>query len=107
MRGCCRNASLTFPPKNAPPAGALKPAAWCVHATDSLGEGRPGTMHPVLRSATAAAKARFTAGARVAFAMLCLFAHELRATLARVIAYSAALAVFGLGIAEFAARGAV
>jgi hypothetical protein len=64
-------------------------------------------MHPVLRSAIAAGTARFTAGARIAFAMLRMFANELRATLARVIAYSAALAAFGLGIAEFASRGAV
>jgi len=64
-------------------------------------------MHPVLRSAIAEAKARLTAGVRIAFAMLCLFANELRATLARVIAYGAVLVAFGLGIAEFASRGAV
>jgi hypothetical protein len=53
------------------------------------------------------AKARAWRAARVALAMLCLFAHELRATLARVIAYGAAVAAFALIALEVAtiARG--
>lgn len=58
-------------------------------------------MHPVLRSALEA-KARLTAGLAVAFALLCMFANELRATLARVVAYGAALAAFALIVIEIA-----
>jgi hypothetical protein len=58
-------------------------------------------MHPVLRSAIAAAKAQFTAGARVAFAMLRLFALEMHASLARAFVYCAALGSLALVAAEF------
>lgn len=56
-------------------------------------------VHPVLRSAYEA-KARARTGLAVAFALLCMFAHELRATLARVVAYGAALAAFALIVLE-------
>lgn len=39
----------------------------------------------------------------MAFALICMFANELRATLARVIAYGAALAAFALILIELAA----
>ena len=64
-------------------------------------------MHPVLRNVMAAAAARFSAGATVAFALLRMFAVELQMTLTRVFVYCAALGAFGLGIAEFLSRGAV
>lgn len=53
-------------------------------------------MHPHLRSVIEAIGARVWRAAHVAFALLCLFANELRATLARVIAYGAAVAAFAL-----------
>jgi hypothetical protein len=59
-------------------------------------------VHPVLRSAYQA-KARAVTGLAVAFALLCMFANELRATLARVVAYGAALAAFALILIEIAA----
>ena len=62
-------------------------------------------MHPELRSAITAAAARLSAGARVAFALLRMFAAELQATLTRVFVYCAVLGAFGLGIAEFVSRG--
>lgn len=62
-------------------------------------------MHPVLRSALGAAKARFSAGASLAFALLRMFAIEVHATLLRVFVYGAALGAMGLGAAEFASRG--
>jgi hypothetical protein len=49
------------------------------------------------------AKARLVTGLRIAFALLCMFANELRATLARVVAYSAALAAFALIVVEIIA----
>ena len=58
-------------------------------------------VHPVLRSVLEA-KARLAAGLRIAFALLCMFANELRATLARVV-YSAALAAFALIVVEITA----
>jgi hypothetical protein len=58
-----------------------------------------------LRSAIEEAKARLAAGARVAFAMLGMFAFEVRATVVRLCLYGAALGAMGLGVAEFAARG--
>lgn len=61
-------------------------------------------MHPVLRNASAA-KAQLITGLRIAFALLCMFANELRATLARVIAYGTALAAFALMIIEIAGPG--
>lgn len=61
----------------------------------------------VWRSAIEAMGAHAGHAARVAFALLFPFANELRATLARTIAYTAALAAFGLGIAEVASRGTV
>ena len=64
-------------------------------------------MHPVLRSALRAAKASVLARARVAFALIRMFALELHATLTRVLVYCAALAVFGLGLTELASRGTV
>lgn len=59
-------------------------------------------MHPVLRSAYQA-KAGLAAGLAIAWALLCMFANELRATLARTIAYGAALAAFALIVVEIAA----
>ncbi len=53
-------------------------------------------MPAVLRSAIDAMGARAWRAAYVAFALLCLFANELRATLARVIAYGAAVAALAL-----------
>ena len=53
----------------------------------------------------AAAAARFSAGATVAFALLRMFAVELQATLTRVLVYCAVLGAFGSGIAEFVSRG--
>jgi hypothetical protein len=64
-------------------------------------------VHPVLRNVTEEAKARLLASARVAFAMLGMFAFEVRATLTRLCVYGAALGAMGLGIAEFASRGSV
>ena len=64
-------------------------------------------MHPVLHGIMAAAAARFSAAAAVAFALLRTFAVELQMTLTRVFVYCAALGAFGLGIAEFLSRGAV
>ena len=55
----------------------------------------------MLRSASEG-KAWLTAGLAVAFALLCMFANELRATLARVVAYGAALAAFALIVIEIA-----
>jgi hypothetical protein len=64
-------------------------------------------VHPHLRSVIEAAEARAWCAARIAFAMLCLFANEFRATLARAIAYGAAVAAFALVALEVAtiARG--
>lgn len=62
-------------------------------------------MHPVLRSALGAAKARFSARARIAFALLRMFAIEVHATLLRVFVYGVAIGAMGLGVAEFASRG--
>jgi hypothetical protein len=62
-------------------------------------------VHPVLRSAIEGAKARFAAGGRVAFAMLGMFAFEVRATMMRLCVYGAALGAMGLGVAELASRG--
>jgi len=56
-------------------------------------------VHLVLRSASEA-KVRLVAGLRIAFALICMFANELRATLARTIAYTAALAAFALIVLE-------
>ena len=56
-------------------------------------------MHPVLRSAYGA-KARLATGLAVAFALVRMFANELHATLARVVAYGAALAAFALIVVE-------
>lgn len=53
-------------------------------------------MHPALRIGIEAVAARASRAARIAFAMLCLFANELRATLARTVVYAAALAVIAL-----------
>lgn len=64
-------------------------------------------MHPVLRNITEGAQARGSAGARVAFAMLGMFAFEVRATMMRLCVYGAALGAMGLGVAEFASRGTV
>ena len=64
-------------------------------------------MHPILRSALAAAKAGILARARVAFALLRMFTLELQAALTRVFVYCAALGAFGLGIAEFVSRGPI
>jgi hypothetical protein len=58
-------------------------------------------VHPVLRSASEA-KARLAIGLRIALAMLGLFARELHATLARLVAYAAALAAFALILVEIA-----
>ena len=64
-------------------------------------------MHPVLRSALEA-KARLALGMRIALAMLGLFARELHATLARLVAYGAALAAFALIVVEIAGpRGGI
>ena len=52
-------------------------------------------MHPVLRGASEV-KVRLTTGLHIAFALTCMFANELRATLARVVAYGAALGAFAL-----------
>lgn len=60
-------------------------------------------MHPHLRSVIEAMEGRVWRAAHVAFALLCLFANELRATLARVIAYSAAVGAFALVAAAIAA----
>ncbi|TMJ01948.1 MAG: hypothetical protein E6G97_14015 [Alphaproteobacteria bacterium] len=49
--------------------------------------------------------AGISARARVAFALLGMFAVELQATLARLFVYCAALGACGFGIAEFVARG--
>jgi hypothetical protein len=53
----------------------------------------------VLRSASEA-KVRVTTGLHIAFALICMFANELRATLARTIAYAAALGAFALMVLE-------
>src|SRR4051794_38397428 len=53
----------------------------------------------------AAAAARFSVGATVAFALVRMFAVELQMTLTRVFVYCAVLGAFGLGIAEFVSRG--
>jgi len=52
-------------------------------------------VHPLLRSAYEI-KARLITGLRIAFALVCMFANELRATLARMVAYSAGLGAFAL-----------
>lgn len=62
-------------------------------------------MHPVVRSALAGA--RVSVRARVALALMAMFARELQATLTRLFFYCAALAAFGLGLAEVASRGTV
>jgi len=59
-------------------------------------------VYPVLRSAYEA-KARLITGLRIAFALVCMFANELRATLARIIAYSAGLGAFVLIALEIVA----
>lgn len=64
-------------------------------------------MHPVVRSALAAAKAGTSARARVALALIAMFARELHATLTRLFVYCAALGAFGLGLAEVVSRGPV
>jgi hypothetical protein len=65
-------------------------------------------VHPVLRSAIAVAKAKVSAGARTAFALLRLFALEMHASLVRTFVYCAALGAFALILAELAgSRGAV
>ena len=46
------------------------------------------------------AKARLATGLAVAFALVRMFANELHATLARVVAYGAALAAFALIVVE-------
>ncbi len=56
-------------------------------------------MHPVLRSAYEA-KARLAAGLAVTLALLRMFALELHATFARLVAYGAALAAFALIVLE-------
>ncbi len=53
-------------------------------------------MHPALRIGIEAVAARASRGAGIGFAMLCLFANELRATLARTVVYGAAVVAFGL-----------
>jgi hypothetical protein len=58
-------------------------------------------VHPALRSAYGA-KARAFTGLAIAFALVRMFANELHATLARVIAYGAALAAFALIVVEAA-----
>jgi hypothetical protein len=58
-------------------------------------------VHRVLRSAYEA-KARLSAGLRIGFALLCMFANELRATFARLVAYGAGLAAFALIAMEIA-----
>ena len=55
----------------------------------------------------AATKARIRFAGAIAFAMLRIFAVEVQTTLTRVFVYCAALGAMGLGIAEFATRGAV
>jgi len=60
-----------------------------------------------LRSAIEGAKARVSAAARVAFAMLRMLAFEVRATMVRLCVYGAVLGAMGLGVAEFASRGSV
>jgi hypothetical protein len=57
-------------------------------------------VQSVLRSAEA--KGRLLAGLRIAFALVCMFANELRASLARVVLYCAALAAFALIVVEIA-----
>src|SRR5262245_58153763 len=95
------NRSLTFPPKIAPFPLGLK--LGCSRPTVKLaetvvwGDG----VHPVLRSAFEA-KARLAIGLRIALAMLGLFARELHATLARLVAYGAALAALALILVEIA-----
>jgi len=64
-------------------------------------------VHPALRNAIEAAKTRVSAGASIAFALLQMFAIEVRATVLRVFIYGAALAAMGLGLAEIASRGAL
>jgi hypothetical protein len=56
-------------------------------------------VHPISRSALEV-KARLNTGLAVAFALVAMFANELRATLARTIAYAAALAAFALIVLE-------
>lgn len=53
---------------------------------------------------TSGAKVRLVTGLRIAFALGCMFANELRATLARVVLYSAALAAFALILVEIASH---
>ena len=64
-------------------------------------------MYPVLHIAIEGAKARALAAARVAFAMLRVFAFEVRATMVRLCVYGAVLGAMGLGVTEFASRGSV
>ena len=53
-------------------------------------------MHPALRFGIEKGTAHLSRAARISFAMLCLFANELRATLARTVVYATALALFAL-----------
>ena len=64
-------------------------------------------VHPLLRNITEGTKARASASARVSFAMLGMFAFEVRATVVRLCVYGAVLGAMGLGVAEFASRGTV
>ena len=57
-------------------------------------------MHPALHILIWKGTARLARAARISFAMLCLFANELRATLARAVVYAAALALFALAGVE-------
>lgn len=72
-------------------------------AARDLGNG----VHPVLRHAFAAARAKLSASSRITFAIIRLFALEAHATLARTFVYCAALGAFALVLAELATpRGA-
>src|SRR6266853_1527878 len=87
-----RNPSLTFSLKNAPFGRASKLPAERCRARSKPEKRRLGNgVHPVLRGAIEEAKARLLAGARVAFAMLRMFAFEVRATMTRLCVYGAAL----------------
>lgn len=94
------NRSLTLPPENAARSARLKrpsSAAPVILCEGVSGDG----VYPVLHNASGA-RARFVAGLRVAFALTCMFANELRASLARLVLYSAALAAFALVLVEIA-----
>jgi len=60
-------------------------------------------VHSVSRSARGV-KVRLVTGLRIAFALTCMFANELRASLARVVLYCAALAAFALILVEIASH---